>query len=395
MADQEQTPAATASEGTAPRRSTARRIACTIDLGWRVASLYSLAATASAGGGGEYLDGVLPTHERLGASQRLAVEVKAAAGDAEHAGAPLSDAQFEELLAAAETAAASADGEEDFKQLITDWHLRLEQELWCRHEARGRAYELGNFLSDTWNRAVRSDEEPHLILQRLFNENRVARIKQRIDDLQARLDPAAAEVVTSHLDTWRERVLEVEDRLRPMRVADGVPYEPLRRQTIIWRQLLTGDKEPEAYLDREDRARVRTVMTKEMWRRYRGRAWLLIPIGLLGGLVTWLVAADTNLAAGAAGVIGSVAAALGLTRASIGLAIRNALSNWSELMWNRSLTAVICERTLTFDDLLVEEPAPAGVLAHERLPWRPNGAKRPTAKDPARRSRDPVGSSSR
>ena len=30
--------------------------------------------------------------------------------------------------------------------------------------------------------------------------------------------------------------------------------EGVRRQTVIWRQLLTGDKAPEAYLDRHARA---------------------------------------------------------------------------------------------------------------------------------------------
>ena len=51
--------------------------------------------------------------------------------------------------------------------------------------------------------------------------------------------------------------------------------EGLRRQTVIWRQLLAGDKAPEAYLDRHARAALRDDLRALIWRRYRRWAVVL------------------------------------------------------------------------------------------------------------------------
>jgi hypothetical protein len=36
----------------------------------------------------------------------------------------------------------------------------------------------------------------------VFDKTRIERIKELLDDLQTRLDPAAVEVVKDHLDRW-------------------------------------------------------------------------------------------------------------------------------------------------------------------------------------------------
>ena len=43
---------------------------------------------------------------------------------------------------------------------------------------------------------------------------------------------------------------------------------------MIWRQLLTGDKAPEAYLDRHARAALHDDLRALIWRRYR--RWALV-----------------------------------------------------------------------------------------------------------------------
>ena len=75
-------------------------------------------------------------------------------------------------------------------------------------EPAGKAYELGNFLSDTWNRVTRPSihPDPHSELAEIFDRVRVERIKLLLDDLQARIDPVAIHAVSSHLDEWCERV---------------------------------------------------------------------------------------------------------------------------------------------------------------------------------------------
>jgi hypothetical protein len=99
--------------------------------------------------------------------------------------------------------------------------VELEKSLWAEHEARGKAYELGNSLSDTWNGVLRglrpsaegaSSPESRVIveLRAVFSDERKQRISVLLDELQARIDPAAVRVVQRHLDEWCERV---KDRL--------------------------------------------------------------------------------------------------------------------------------------------------------------------------------------
>lgn len=137
----------------AQRRSTDQEIACAIDLGWRMAELYGLRATELPTDASEDL---LPARSRLPAGERLQLELLAAAGDAKRVGAPIAEERLAELLKMAEKAgSAPSSDEEDFRTQLAAWHVELEKTLWAEREARGKAYELGNALSDTWNRVVR------------------------------------------------------------------------------------------------------------------------------------------------------------------------------------------------------------------------------------------------
>ena len=124
----------------------------------------------------------------------------------------------------------------------------MQKDLWARDESLGRAYELGNGLSDTYGRVCRAyrdrAEDTLATWQDVFLPERIERLKKLLDDLQSRLNTAGVAVVRAQLDAWCAGVaarlgaagLPPEERVR-----DG-----LRRQTVIWRQLLTGDKAPEA-----------------------------------------------------------------------------------------------------------------------------------------------------
>jgi hypothetical protein len=144
------------------------------------------------------------------------------------------------------------------------------KEPWAKREGVGKAYELGSSLFDTWNRMRQAAEQGDDHLPKawgtVFHEKRVARIKESLDDLQTRLDPAAVEVVNDHFDRWGECV-----RHAVAKDAAGLPtgskaLPEIRKQALIWRQLVTRDKEPEAYLQRKDRARVRHEFNRLMWR---------------------------------------------------------------------------------------------------------------------------------
>src|SRR5438445_10574890 len=94
--------------------------------------------------------------------------------------------------------------------------------------------------------------------QAVFSEPRIRRLKECLHDLQSRLDPRAVTVVSDQLDAWQARVSQTP--VTPP--AEGAVRRLLRRQTIVWRQLLVGDKKPEAFLDRQQRAGLRKELAR-------------------------------------------------------------------------------------------------------------------------------------
>ena len=357
----------------AQRRSTDQEIACAIDLGWRMAELYGLRATELPTDASEDL---LPARSRLPAGERLQLELLAAAGDAKRVGALIAEERLAELLKMAEKAgSAPSSDEEDFRTQLAAWHVELEKTLWAEREARGKAYELGNALSDTWNRVVRGlrpsaqgDSSPEsrvtAELRAVFSEERKQRIRVLLDELQARIDPAAVRVVQRHLDEWCNRV---RDRLPEGGQPPAAGFkpsrddlEPLRRQALIWRQLLSGDKEPEAYIDRGERTRLRGALARRIWDDYMRRHWrrvLAVACAVAAAAVffVWFVSwygDHKALATVVVGFVGSIAGAVGLTTASITAALRRSVKAWSELVWNTTLTEVISEETSQVRHLL-------------------------------------------
>jgi hypothetical protein len=82
-------------------------------------------------------------------------------------------------------------------------------------------------------------------------------------------------------------------------------------------------------------------------------ALLILAAANFGHIARWY---EHNLAAtGAATVLASVAGALGLTMASVGVTVRSRMSEWTDLLWSRAIAARVTAVTLTVDELL---PAP-------------------------------------
>ena len=361
----------------APRRSTEPQISEAITLGWRIATLYSLRADELPS---SPPDNLLPMRRSLPAAERLALELRAAAGDAGRLGVALGAGELDELLALAERSPESAAAEERFRDRVRAWHIHLCTLLWADHEAMGKAYELGSFLADTSNRVVlelRGRDDPRVgvtrELRRVFARERVERIKRLLDDLQARIDPAAVRIVTDHLAAWCEAV-----RDRSPRVVSRNGLEGLDNQTVTWCQLVTGDKEPEAFIDHEERARVRETMVRRTLASYR-RNWKAILAGAIGAAAAVFALRKIDLGAlettSALAFLGSLAGALGVSVTSIGLTVRKSLDARAELLWNTALVEVIGARTLRVDDVLAPPPPPC--RRRLKLPARP---RRPGAR---------------
>jgi hypothetical protein len=344
----------------APRRSTEPQISLAITLGWRIATLYSLRADELPSAPP---DNRLPMRRSLPAAERLVLELRAAVGDAERLGTGVEAGELRELLSLAERAAQSGADEERFRDRIRAWHIRLVTVLWADHEATGKAYELGSFLSDTSNRVVlelRRGDDVHAHVTRelrcVFAPERVERVRRLLDDLQARIDPAAVGIVKQHLAAWQDAVPQ-----RALRDASRAGLAPLDNQAVIWCQLVTGDKEPEAFLGHDDRARVRETMVGRMLRSYR-RSWKPMSIaavamaGVSSALYMLFAQQGLDGAPEILAPLTPVAGALGLKVASVGLTVRKSVDARAELLWNTALVEVISHKTLCVDDVLVPAP---------------------------------------
>ena len=375
----------------APRRTTEAHISDAITLGWRIAVLYSLRADELPS---SPPDNLLPMRRSLPAAERLALELRAAAGDAARLGIGLEDSRLDELLALAARSADSDTAEKRFRDRIRAWHIELATALWADHEATGKAYELGSFLSDTSNRVVLElrwgdQARTHVTreLRCVFERRRVERIKRLLDDLQARIDPAAVRIVKQHLKAWEEAVRE-----RTPRQVTRSGLEPLDSQVVTWFQLVTGDKEPEAFIGHDDRTKVRETMVTRMVRSYR-RNWKAIVLGLIAtgaiavGLVALMVTKElSEYRAPVLASLGPIAGALGLSFTSIGLTVRKSLDARAELLWNTALVEVIAAKTLRVDALLKPLPAQPRRSARPLPRRRPDGHSRAPLAGFARRA---------
>ena len=135
-----------------------------------------------------------------------------------------------------------------------------------RQGLRARQRPLGH-LRPRLPRLPRDGEEPARTWEQVFLPARIERLKKLLDDLQSRLNAGGVAVVRAQLDAW---CAGVQARLSTGEVpSEQLVRDGVRRQTVIWRQLLAGDKEPDAYLDRHARAGLRDDLRRLIWRRYR------------------------------------------------------------------------------------------------------------------------------
>ena len=334
-------------------------LAPAVELGWRVAELYSRVDDL----GVPVADSLLPSSGSLEAPDQLELQLRAAAGDAMRSGVTSKGASLTELVECAREASRGPEQVEAFRAQLRRCHVEIEKDLWALDEARGKAYELANGLSDTYGRVCRAyrvaGEDPAEAWNQVFAADRVERLKKLMDDLQTKLNPEGVAVVKDHLDHWRDAVpLRLRQSGAP---PEGAVREGLRRQTVIWRQLIGGHKAPEAYLDQAARADLRDDLREIVWRRYR--KWV-VPVALVLAVLAVCVPQLADwwdsgwLKGSTASVAVAIAGAFGITRASVGLTIRSKLTQWSELLWSRAMAEKVVSATLTLDAVFPPPPAP-------------------------------------
>jgi hypothetical protein len=331
-----------------------------VGLGWRVAELYSLVDDP-----GECSDQtLLPVHSSLAPADQLELQLGTAAGFAKRAGVECDRAELEALTRIARESAEDSSRHQGFRDALRAWHVNINKDLWSRSEALGRAYELGNGLSDTYGRVSRAYRENHpdpaQVWTEVFDRERIERLKKLLDYLHCRLDPTAATVVREQLEAWCE---EVPARLNAGEVPDKMKArEPLRRQTLIWRQLVAGDKNPEAYLGDAQRANVRDRLRGLVWQRYRRFVPILaaiLTIAAVGLPPALAFYQDSIVPTGLTSLAVAAIGAFGITRASIIFTVRSRVQDWADLLWQRAMVAEVSHATLTVQEVFAKPPDPS------------------------------------
>jgi hypothetical protein len=335
-----------------------RRVVCAVELGWRIAYLYADVQHPLHDGRSEAAPPpCLPAVETLPNCDQLELHVRAAAS---LAGRLHLDAQAEQLAELAGPVRAAATRSEQGDEVLgrlRAFHHDLITELWATREGEGKAYELGTSLFDTWNRlrlaSAQSRRQMLLEWREVFDPARIERIKELLDDLQTRLDPAAVTVVKDHLDRWRDRVRQALST-DPADPPDGdAVLGEIRSQALTWRQLVTRDKEPEAYLQREHRTRVRHEFNRLMWLSLRRPIPIACAVTCAALVAAFVLGGDRVTSAARA--LLPLLGAIGLTQASLIVVARERLGAWSELLWNRALAKVVFDVTCRADQVF---PAP-------------------------------------
>lgn len=332
-------------------------LGASIALGWRLAELYSLVDDT----GKRCDDTVLPVHSSLAPADQLELQLGTAAGFAKRAGVECDPAQVAELTHIGRESVEDSGRQQAFRDALRAWHVDINKDLWSRSEALGRAYELGNGLSDTYGRITRAYRENHRdpgqVWRDVFDRERIERLKKILDDLHCRLNPIAATVVREQLDVWCD---DVPARLDAGDVPDTTTFrEPLRRQTVIWRQLVAGDKDPEAYLGDAQRANVRDTLRRLAWQRYRRFVPMLaaiLAVAAIGLPPALAFYQDSVVPTGLTSLVVAAIGALGITRASLILTVRSRVQDWAELLWQRAVVAEVLKATLTVHEVFAKPP---------------------------------------
>jgi hypothetical protein len=346
-----------------PPPSDAGRLACALDLGWRLAAIYAELGGLSVGGPPSHAPpGCLPAVSGLPRGDRLDVYLRAAASIAQRMGADSHADEVERMRREASGRRLDMAGEERLRARLFACHTKLTKQLWGHHEADGKAFELGTSLFDSWHRVAGAPGGQAKVVAwtRAFSRQRVERMKVLLDDLESRLSSLAVTVVRAQLDSWRAAAERLAD-------GGGTSLEAaehhLPSQVTTWRQLLTGDKGAEAFLTRHDRRRLHQEFSRLVWRSFC-RPGPILCLLLVAALAAALVVGGSRMSDAAKLLIGPLGA-LGLSRVSLSVIARERLGDWTTLLWNRAMANVLYEATC-LSATLVTSAGTATTPAHLR-----------------------------
>ena len=338
--------------------------------GWLMAQLYGPVLDGGGSSAG-HLPSVseLPEADRVDLSLRE-LEVALSTCAAEIAYPP--------DLETVKNAPRTGDWHQGFKDALMGLHRLLIAELTVRDQCLGHAFCLGRSLSDTaWLPADLTTFTQQL------NPYRVAELDGWLADLPDMLGQDAVIAVRGSLRTWSAWAANpFTGRRRLDWVRDGESVElALRRQGSVWRDLLSGERDPESLLTAEAYIGATDIAVRRVGslaRQVLVRLWYaIVPLlAMVGGLVYLSLA----YAAGTAkfwGVFATVAGGSGVLVQGVRQGVANVAQRSEIPLWQ-------AER----DDALQVGATrlPVGATAGRvRRRAAPRQFKRPASRTPTRR----------
>jgi hypothetical protein len=237
--------------------------------------------------------------------------------------------------------------QEVLEEAINELHLEALFALASADAKLSRAYALGYELAD-----ICLEPSDRRSFEDAFGTQAVA-AKDRLADLASSFPPHASRAVVLSLRAWEEWA--AEPKLNGKRLnwsSDGAGVKSaLRRQGVLWRDLLAGDKQGQDMLDTSHYIQAASSLIASTVSTIKGfmrpLRWLLLLLlaCLFGGLILFFVFG--------AKVFGSILAALGaigITSAGIRARLGDVTGHLQSQLWGAELDRAIAEAVLTGPD---------------------------------------------
>jgi len=307
-----------------------------VAIGWEMEVLYRGAATPSAAPA--TLPDSLPTLNGVAPGRRTefaiaTVLARLASLELHGTDAPVHELQTQ--FANPERTAA------DVKRAAYELHLSILREANAKDRALGKAYELGGALANSCPEEVDVEQ-----MASQLNRYRLDELGRWLADLASKLPPHASRAVRVSMTRWK---IAAKDGAASQIFQDsdpGVLHRELRRQTQIWRALVTGEKQATDMLGTTGYSKALGYAISDTRRAVFGYLWRFAP---------FVAVVLALLAAGIWGVLeyeetskviaslAAIATALGISWKGLGATLGQLAGNVERPIWQGALDLVVAD----------------------------------------------------
>jgi hypothetical protein len=240
-------------------------------------------------------------------------------------------------------------------QTLYDLHVQISGALRASGDAPMHAYDAGRSLAEICQRPKDLSE----LIDRLESTN-VIPIQGQLADLATQLPAHSAAAVSATLEQWRRWTADARARenMTDVRAA-------LRRQSELWRALLSGDKDARQMIDPDTVVAASVRHASRLGTLIRGLAGAYLPaLGLAACATLLLIYAILfhNGIATVVGALGAVAATLIVLRRVVSLTVGNTIDELREDLWSAELDSAVAQSILRLPARAAAPPPPQPAL---------------------------------